>query len=156
MLFAAVVGVWVRSFWVSDWVGRVYYTPGIVTEDHHVYLRTVRGKAVLVGGGDPPGNFSHVRWAWRRSEPWNYPAGPDGPPLLRALGIGWENEHRVLTGETTCGVQVHLAWPASLLGLTTCFLALRRRRPRRGLCATCGYDLRATPGRCPECGTPAA
>jgi len=35
-------------------------------------------------------------------------------------------------------------------------LAQERRR-KRGLCAHCGFDLRASPGRCPECGiVPAA
>ena len=49
-------------------------------------------------------------------------------------------------------------WAPFLLALPGALLLFRRlRRLRRsfgpGKCQSCGYDLRGTPDRCPECGT---
>jgi hypothetical protein len=72
------------------------------------------------------------------------PRDPNGPAQPRASVLGF-----------TLGFPLWL--PASIFGLLSipAIRALRRRvRPARqpGTCAGCGYDLRGSTDRCPECG----
>jgi hypothetical protein len=102
-----------------------------------------------------PGRAGLVRKAW-------------GPELNRALPQVRRVEHdRRRTFDNVDGSVVtdtlvgHRVWlPYWLLAVAAAALPLgrlvarvrRSRRVRLNLCAACGYDLRATPGRCPECG----
>ena len=43
--------------------------------------------------------------------------------------------------------------PLARLAAASVRVVRGRSRRSRGLCPRCAYDLRATPGRCPECGT---
>ena len=142
LLLAAVAGAWVRSH---------------LPEQFHVLSH--RGRLHLV--------FAAARWRMFHEEAFlpahevlqeinAYTAGEPGSVQWRFARF------ELLLSDRRTGFWV-LAVPYWALALPPAAAALwavraertRRRRKRGGKCLRCGYDLRATPGACPECGAPA-
>jgi hypothetical protein len=75
------------------------------------------------------------------------------------LGVGWERGALSSPIASWTAIGIPYAYLLALFSLLPAIRLYRWRRCRKlnrpGHCAICGYDLRATPDRCPECGTPA-
>jgi hypothetical protein len=90
-------------------------------------------------------------------EPYCYLDGDPAPGQRERIRDQW---HRRLDITLVSVAHWKLAALLAVLPCVHLFASIRgvlQRRSRRrvGLCPRCGYDLRATPDRCPECGTPA-
>lgn len=168
---AALLALWVRSFWRHDYVRVSYVRPGPTIECRDLLIVSSSGGLSVgfrsgrrndggVAAGDAPRLYMrHVA----------HPAG--GYPYLdRRQWIeyaldqpGYVNAgmRGAWTGVQQTVVAPHVAWAAAALPLPVVWLARRRGAARRrervvqGLCASCGYDLRGGGGTCPECGTAA-
>jgi hypothetical protein len=111
-------------------------------------------------GGRPRLTFDHTtygaEWRFYRRDP---DAGTTGFGPLRWHVHG---RSRPTDGDDYRSIRIGVShWLAALILLVPPALWLNRFRHARhsrraralGLCPACGYDLRATPQRCPECGT---
>jgi hypothetical protein len=163
VLCVGTVALWVRSYRIYDRFVRIEtMSPEIIGGERGSVVWVLLRRDQPIIGDDPFVDASGF----------HYSCEPAGSPLMSAYvaldGGGWR-----LAGLTyQAGIPVTLppgsfrtrVWivPCWMLAagagiLPAVWLAgLRRRRARRrrgaGRCVGCGYDLRATPERCPECG----
>ena len=118
--------------------------------------------AVIVGSW--PGKAQTYPWEWQHDAQ-TYGFQPAYPPDRTLLGLGWRTRYWMRRDPPvtmmTSRVLIVPYWQLVLLGATLpawrlVSWARRRRRRRPGHCPRCGYDLRASNDRCPECGAPTA
>jgi hypothetical protein len=148
VLCVAVAVAWPVSYWRSLEVTRVAGTSYRSLAISRGHVRMLDGELVQRGW----------RFVERPLYSWYPTDRPDG------LGAGWSVVgfalNRGRTSSRTWGALIVPLW--SLVAVTMILPSAaavwirRRRAMRRGLsvghCPGCGYDCRATPGRCSECG----
>ncbi len=174
LLLLATAGVWVRSYWVSDVLIWADWSQDRFSLSRRI-MGCSRGGVQFISQREFDPNFysdDTLHYRHRYLPPTDYPVfGGDwgGPFSVRperyaALGFEWIPR----TPPPGPGGQIHmlirsltlpLYFPCMLFAILPAHYLLRLRRRRRiakrialGCCIHCGYDLRASSGRCPECG----
>ena len=160
LLFVATVALWVRSGYAAD-----VWTWGQGSREY--WVRSDWGRLGLMSVSDATPRRAH------ETSSGGYHSVPPGPVLRSRDWLGVNvSRGQGMPGRTMgptlkvtgSGPYWSVRVPHPLLALVLtwpvvryCLHRLRRRAARKrlaaGLCPACGYDLRATPERCPECGT---
>ena len=168
-LCVAACALWVRSHLASDHVAHVRLDRDSDTlRTSELHLRTGAGHALVafsrdtsldisIGSRLPPA--AAAGWTWA-AEPVTDPAGDaaDRPSLAGRLGFATTRFAGVVPDSYSYASVSFPLWALALgLAVPPALYARsmirRARRTRAGHCPRCGYDLRATPAQCPECGT---
>jgi hypothetical protein len=144
--------IWIRSYWIGDmwlWYDEPL-TSNWVRVGHGYIQYGLYDVSRMTGINLPAGHY--------REDPKDdrfFTNLQVGQTHFAFVGLHFDRNQGAYSSYMLA--QVHLIWPISLSAvLPAIWLILYRRRRRRfraGLCRVCGYDLRASTGRCPECGT---
>ena len=169
LLCVATCALWVRGYSVGEmagWKSGEWDGEFAFAFSHEAYFLASQRGCVSVcrqwGGFGALTDPEHLGWFYANWQPRKrlvFP--PERQDKVNITVGGGQLLYRVFdSGLGTRGHVVHVALPCWLVCLLASVMPLhawrrRRRRTarrRRGLCPACGYDLRATPDRCPECG----
>jgi hypothetical protein len=156
VLCLAAVVLWARSYWSHDsatWNGFVRPAgpnPKYGYFSYDVDVASTRGRARVQTTRLISDSPARSRPTYDAQEPYDLEAVGTSP----ANRFGFE-ARRVNVDIATVMFPIWapvLAFAIPPLCWAGALLRRRRRPGRAGLCPACGYDLRATPDRCPECG----
>jgi hypothetical protein len=143
LLCVATVPMWIRSFTAASMMG--YATPLSAFQSRLRWLYAADGKIWLgeLTNNDRGGWF--FKWTIQPFASVVCDHNFAGFGVMR-----WGGQPPVLEGIDVPYWFVFLA--TALPAIISSLLRINRSRTKVGFCAKCGYDLRATPDRCPECG----